>query len=333
MLDRLDEELGPHFFPPDPTGKDPRKCQVCGTGRLSLKLGKFGAFIGCSNYPECRYTRPLAVAGGDNGGADDGLNAGARELGVDPVTSLPVTLRKGPYGPYVQLGETVPVEKGKKKPKAKKPPKDKTKGKAAKEAAAEQPAAEIAAPATPSAPAASEPVKPKRVSLPKGIEPSSVTLDKALKLLSLPRLLGNHPETGSPIKAGIGRFGPYLHHADTYKSLPAGDDVLEIGLNRAVDLLADAKPRRSPGKVIGNHPADGKPITLSAGRYGPYVSHGKVNATLPRGREEVGVDEAVALLAARAAKGPPAKGTSRGQSRGKGGGASAARTKKVPAEA
>jgi len=278
VLDRLDEELGPHFFPAAADGKDPRKCPTCGAGRLSLKLGKFGAFIGCSNYPECRFTRPLAVAGnGENGGADDGMNGGARELGNDPVSGLPVTLRKGPYGAYVQLGETLSAPKAKKKSK-------RTKG----ETEEQDPAA---------------PAKPKRVSLPKGTEAASLTLEKALKLLSLPRVVGAHPETGKPITAGVGRFGPYLHHGDAYKSLPAGDDVLEIGLNRAVDLLASAKPRRNPARLLGAHPGDGKPVTLSSGRYGPYVSHGGVNATLPKGREEISLDEAVALLAARAAKG------------------------------
>src|SRR5262249_26716936 len=153
---------------------------------------------------------------GENGGGDDGLNGGAKELGVDPETKLPVSLRKGPYGPYVQLGEAVPAEKKPKKaPKPKKP-----KGKAAKEAAAEQAATAIAPPAVPATP---DPAKPKRVSLPKGVDPQSVTLEKALKLLSLPRLVGNHPESGKPIKAGVGRFGPYLHHDNAYKSLPAGD--------------------------------------------------------------------------------------------------------------
>ncbi len=199
---------------------------------------------------------------------------------------------------YVQLGESVPVAKGKKKAKPK------AKAKKAKAAATDAVVPEAVA-ETP------EPAKPKRVSLPKGTEAASLTLEKALKLLALPRLVGMHPETGKPIKAGVGRFGPYLHHADVYKSLPAGDDVLEIGLNRAVDLLADAKPRRSPARLLGAHPADGKPVTLSAGRYGPYVSHGKVNATIPKGREEVTIDEAVALLAARAAKGAPAKGKGR----------------------
>jgi len=291
VLDKLDEELGPHFFPPSPDGKDLRLCPTCGIGRLSLKLGKFGAFIGCSRYPECRHTRPLSMSGNGDAGADDGLNGGAKELGLDPATNLMVSLRKGPYGAYVQRGETVSVPKAKKKVK-------KTKGKKDEP----EPAA---------------PEKPKRVSIPKGTEVASITLEKALKLLSLPRVVGAHPETGQPITAGVGRFGPYLHHGDVYKSLPAGDDVLEIGLNRAVDLLADAKPRRAQGKVVGAHPGDGKPVMLSAGKYGPYVSHGKVNATLPKGREEVSLDEAVALLAARAAKGAPTKSKGRSPSRAK----------------
>jgi DNA topoisomerase-1 len=240
------------------------------------------------------------VAGGENGGADDGLNGGAKELGVDPVTNLPVSLRKGPYGPYVQLGEAVPVEKGKKKPKVKAA---KPKAKKGKAAAADAETPEVAEPIAAVVP---DPAKPKRVSLPRGTDAGMVDLDKALKLLSLPRLVGNHPETGKPIKAGVGRFGPYLHHNDTYKSLPAGDDVLEVGLNRAVDLLADAKPRRAPAKVVGMHPSDNKPVTLSAGRYGHYVTHGKINATLPKGREEVTLDEAVELLAARSGKAVPA---------------------------
>src|SRR5262249_50667248 len=160
-------------------------------------------FIGCSNYPECRYTRPLAVAGdAANGGVDDGLNGGVKELGLDPKTSLVVTLRRGPYGPYVQLGETIAAPQGKKPPKKK--PKN---GEAA---------APVAAEAAPEGPP-----KPKRVSLPKGTEVAAVDLDKALKLLSLPREVGKHPETGKPIVAGIGRFGPYLNHNGIYKSLPA----------------------------------------------------------------------------------------------------------------
>jgi DNA topoisomerase I len=257
VLDALDEELGPHFFPESGDGRDPRLCPGCNNGRLSLKLGKYGAFIGCSNYPECRYTRPLAVenGNGENGHAD----IGPRELGNDPSTSLPVILRKGPYGYYVQLGA---VEEGGE--------------------------------------------KPKRVSLPKGAVPADVTLDQAVKLLSLPREIGTHPADGKKIIAGIGRFGPYIKHGDTFRSLPAGDDVLTVGINRAVSLLAE--PRKGGGRrmptplrVLGNHPEDGAPVNLFSGRYGPYVSHDGVNATLTGDLtpETVTLDQALALLSAK----------------------------------
>jgi DNA topoisomerase-1 len=255
VIDTLDADLGPHFFPANDNGTDARRCPSCKEGRLSIKLGKFGAFIGCSNYPECRYTRRLGV---DNGEGDGEQLEGPKLLGNDPATGLPVTLRRGPYGVYVQLGEGNCDKKE----------------------------------------------KPKRASLPRGLSPADVTLDKAVGLLSLPRTVGTHPETGESIIAGLGRFGPYLKHGDAYKSLGPDDDLLTIGLNRAVALLAEpAKGRRTPpGKTLGNHPADEKPVTLHSGRYGPYVKHGKLNATLPRDREPESftLDEAVALLAAQA---------------------------------
>jgi DNA topoisomerase-1 len=265
VLDALDEDLGPHFFPADGSGRDPRLCPGCNTGRLGLKLGKFGAFIGCSNYPECRYTRPLAVENG-NGENGNGEPAQPRELGHDPVSGVPVTLRKGPYGYYVQLGSG---ENGGD--------------------------------------------KPKRVALPKGFSPADLTLDHALKLLSLPREIGRHPEDGKTIIAGIGRFGPYIKHGDEFRSLPAGDDVLSVGLNRAVSLLAEPRKgggRRTPTplRVLGNHPEDGAPVNLFSGRYGPYVSHDGVNATLPQdlAPETVTLEQAVDLIAAKGkAKGKP----------------------------
>ncbi len=273
VIDALDADLGRHFFPESKDGSDPRLCPGCGNGRLSLKLGRFGAFIGCSNYPECRYTRRLGIDDG-NGSETD---AGPKELGVDPASGLAVSLRKGPYGHYVQLGENSPP-----------PPKGTKRAKGEKAAKAE---------------------KPKRVSLPRGLAPSEVDLPKALALLALPRRVGLHPETKEMITAGIGRFGPYLKHGSTYRSLAKGDDVLTIGLNRAVALLAEAKgaSRRGgpPGKPLGDHPADGKPVTLHQGRYGPYVKHGKVNATLPRSlaAEQTTLAEALPLLEERAAKG------------------------------
>ena len=255
VLETLDRVLGVHFFPPSTEpGHDPRLCPTCGAGRLGLRLGKFGAFIGCSNYPDCRYTRQLSIA--SEGSAPEGTGDGPRSLGTDPASTLPVVIKKGPYGHYVQLGE------------------------------GEDKAA-----------------KPKRVSLPPGMDPGTVDLDRALKLLALPRLLGKHPETGEEISAGIGRFGPYLKHGASYKSLPKGDDVLEVGMNRAVELLAGAAARpRAPARSLGEHPKDGKPVTIGSGRFGPYVSHGGVYANLPKGRSEVTFEEALALLAAKAEK-------------------------------
>ncbi len=259
VIDALDEDLGPHFFPSARDGADPRKCPACDGGRLGLKLGKFGAFIGCSNYPECRFTKKLAVANGEGDEAEAALAQGPIELGQDPDSGVSVTVRKGPYGPYIQLGEAAPKAE-----------------------------------------------KPKRVSLPKGVTPTEVTLEQALGLLALPREVGPHPDDGKPVTAGIGRFGPYVRHDRKYASVPADEDVLSVGLNRAVDLLATAKSRggRNAGKEIGAHPDDGKPVTLHAGRYGAYVKHGRVNATLPKDKpaEALTLDEAVALLAERRAK-------------------------------
>jgi DNA topoisomerase-1 len=262
VIDALDADLGPHFFPDDPNhpDKNPRACPACADGRLGLKLGRTGGFVGCSNYPDCRFTRALAVPG--NGEEDDAL-AGPIELGADPKTGERVTLRKGPYGIYLQLGEP-------KGPKGKE--------------------------------------KPPRCSLPKGLAPAEVTLETALALLALPRTIGAYPETGEPILAGIGRYGPYVKHLSTYRNIPEGEDVLTIGLNRAVALIAEAPARRgggaSSGKEIGSHPGDGKPVTLHSGRYGPYVKHGRTIASLPKGEsdQELSFERALQLLAAKAEK-------------------------------
>jgi DNA topoisomerase-1 len=258
VIDVLNDMLAPHIFPPRPEGGDPRHCTVCGTGRLSLKLGKFGAFIGCSNYPECRNTRPLTAPA-------DGMEA-SKKLGDDPQSGLEVTLRAGRFGPYVQLGDAKDAKDGE---------------------------------------------KPKRAGLPKGTEPSTVDLELALKLLSLPREVGLHPEDGEPIKAGIGRFGPYVLHGKTYANVENIDEVFSIGLNRAVTLIAEkvAKgPRKGrfgadPGRAVGDHPKGG-PIVAKNGRYGAYVSHAGVNATLPSDitPDQVTLAQAVELLDARAAK-------------------------------
>ena len=264
VLDKLDEELGPHFFPAnDNGGKSPRDCPSCANGRLGLKLGKFGAFIGCSNYPDCRFTRKLGIVDPDADAASGANLDGPKVLGTDPATGKVVTLRNGPYGLYVQLGEAEGKE------------------------------------------------KPKRQSLLKGMTPDDVTLEKALALLSLPRELGPHPDDGEQILAGVGRFGPYVKHGTKYKTIPADESVLEIGMNRAVALLAEAKATgrgraaAKPIRTVGNHPADEAPVELYEGRYGPYVKHAGINATVPRDLkpDELTLDQAVSLLAERAAKG------------------------------
>ena len=261
VIDVLDEELGPHFFKKDGEGELMRSCPNCQGGRLGLRLGKFGAFIGCSNYPECKFTRQL-VTNGDDPSTEEGV-VGDRHLGDDPASGLPVYVRNGPYGPYVQLGDP-------------------------------------------------ETKKPKRSSLPKGSSAGAVDLETALKLLSLPRDVGAHPESGEMIQAGLGRYGPYLKYQGSFTSLKDGDDLLEIGLNRAVDLLAESAKKR--GRLLGEHPSGGE-VHLKAGRFGPYVEHSKLRATLPRGTDmaEVELAQAIELLAAKAAKGggTTKKGTAR----------------------
>ena len=255
VIDALNDLLGPHIFPDKGDGSDPRKCPACEDGQLSLKISRYGAFIGCSNYPECNYTRQLAS--NDN---DDQVPAGPVVLGEDTETGEQITLRDGRFGPYVQLGEGQ---------------------------------------------------KPKRASLPKGWDRHAMDLEKALRLLALPRLVGAHPETGKDIQAGIGRYGPFVLHDGMYANLESVDEVFEVGLNRAVTVLAEKAAnggRRGRGapqalKTLGDHP-DGGAITVHSGRYGPYVKHGKVNATIPKDTapEDVTLEQAIDLIAARAEK-------------------------------
>jgi len=266
VLDALNEALAPLVFPKREDGSDPRICQVCGTGQLSLKLGKYGAFVGCSNYPECNYTRQLSSEGGADAEASGVPET--KNLGKDPVTGEEITLRSGRFGPYVQRGE-------------------------GKEA--------------------------KRSSLPKGWTPATVDYEKAQALLSLPRDVGKHPESGKMISAGLGRYGPFVLHDGTYANLDSIEDVFSIGLNRAVTVLAE-KQSKGPGargrtaaaalKELGDHP-DGGAITVRDGRYGPYVNWGKVNATLPKARDpqSVTVEEALALIAEKAGKSGGKAGT------------------------
>jgi DNA topoisomerase I len=254
VLDSLNELLGPHVFPDKGDGTDPRLCPVCNKGQLSLKLGKFGAFIGCSNYPDCKYTRVLSPTGAENG---EGEKPGVKVLGEDPESGEEITLRSGRFGDYVQQGEGD---------------------------------------------------KPKRSSLPRGLKGEDVTLEKALALLSLPREVARHPTSGEPILAGIGRYGAYVQHGKTYANLGRNDDVLEIGANRAIDLIV-AKESGAGGsrfgggaaRVLGEHP-EGGPVSVKQGRFGAYVNHGKINATLPRGTDPASVTlvDALALIKAKA---------------------------------
>jgi DNA topoisomerase-1 len=252
VIDELDAVLSPHIFPIGEDGADPRKCPSCENGRLNLKLGRFGAFVGCTNYPECKFTRQIGAKSGEG-------DAGPVELGLFPGTEEKVTLRSGRFGPYVQLGEAE---------------------------------------------------KPKRSGIPKGTDRSDVDLELAVKLLSLPRQVGEHPEDGKMITSNFGRFGPYIAHDGKYASLETPEDVFTIGLNHAVTVLAEKKARgggRRGAETLKDLGADasGTAIKVLKGRYGPYVSDGETNATLPEGVEpaDVTMEQALQLITERAAKG------------------------------
>jgi DNA topoisomerase-1 len=248
VIDALDRDLGPHFFPAREDGADARGCPACGNGRLGLRLGKFGAFIGCSNYPTCQFTRRLEVSGTEANGEATVLE-GVKPLGHHPDTGEAITLRRGPYGPYVQQGEADPQSK----------------------------------------------VKPRRASLTRGMQADTLTLEQALGLLSLPRVVGIHPELREEIRANVGRFGPYVQVGTVFASLDRDDDVLVIGLNRAMDLLA----KKLAGiRQLGPHPKDAEPVTIKRGKFGPYAQHGKTVANLPKAVafDAMTLDEAVALL-------------------------------------
>ncbi len=289
VIDTLDQDLS-HFFFPNEEGAetDPRICKACDGGKLSLKLGRYGAFIGCSNYPECRYTRPLGGEDSETSEEAQEVAQGPKVLGLDPETETEITLRKGPYGFYVQLGE------------------------------------------------AEKKSKPKRSSLFKGMSPTEVDLALALKLLSLPREVGLHPETGKMIKAGMGRFGPYLLHESKYSSLPADDNLLEIGLNRAVVVIAEAAEKKgkggaSAGTELGKHPEDEAPVMIHSGRYGPYVKHGSLLASLPKEEDPATftLAQAVKLIAE---KGKPSGRKKATAAKKKTASDSTAKTKKAPAK-
>ncbi|HKT75699.1 MAG TPA: type I DNA topoisomerase [Sphingobium sp.] len=258
----LDKFLEPMLFPPKADGSNPRACPMCGDGQLSLRGGRFGAFIACSNYPECKFTRKFGQPGGKDGAEDTGPEV----LGQHPETGQDIVRKSGRFGPYIEMGE-------------------------GKEA--------------------------KRGSIPKDLPDGEMTLDWAVKLLSLPREIGLHPETGKPIVANIGRFGPYLLHDGKYGRLSSTAEIFEVGMNSAVAKLADAANRggrgsssREPLKVLGKHPRTEAEIKLMAGRYGPYVTDGTTNATLPKTIEQdaLTLEEAAQLIDTRAAAAPAKKG-------------------------
>ncbi|MFN3836261.1 MAG: type I DNA topoisomerase [Brevundimonas sp.] len=288
ILDALNESLGAHIFPDKGDGSDPRECPLCHQGQLSLKTSRFGAFIGCSRYPDCKYTRPVASPSAEDGSAE----SGDRELGMDPATGQPVQLKIGRFGPYVEIT----------------PP---------------------------------DGEKPKRSSLPKGWSPASLTLDQALRLLALPREVGEHPEDGKMITAGLGRYGPFVLHAGTYANVSDIDEVFEVGLNRAVALLAEKRAGRAgrgaaaaPLKDLGAHPETGEPIHVMAGRFGPYVKSGKINATLPKGTapEDLTLEDALPLLAAKAGAAPKKKAPAKKAAAPKKAAAKKPAAKKAPAK-
>jgi DNA topoisomerase-1 len=261
ILDTMNEVLGKHIFKDTGNG-DPRVCPKCGDGELSLKTGRFGAFVGCTLYPDCRFTRPFAGEQAEQGDIE-------RILGQDPESGLDVHVKNGRFGPYIQLGDTGETED-----------------------------------------------KPKRAGIPKGKTPEEMELDYALKLLSLPRVVGVHPETGDEIMADIGRYGPYVKAGKQSASLETPDEVFEIGVNRAVTVITERKakgPARAAGgsviKELGEHPEDGKAIKVLDGRFGPYVKYDKVNATIPKDEnpEELTLERGLELIAARIAKGPAKK--------------------------
>lgn len=258
VTEALDEYLDDYLFPPKDDGSDPRQCPQCGAGRLSLRGGRFGAFVACSNYPECKFTRKFAQPGGSAAGEEG-------EIGKHPETGEPIARKVGRFGPYIEMGS-------------------------GKEA--------------------------KRSSIPKDVP--ELDLDWAVNLLSLPRTVGVHPESGEQITASIGRYGPYLAHNGKYAKLAGTAEVFDIGMNAAVARLADAangggRGARTPAeplKTFGPHPESGGEMKLMAGRYGPYVTDGTTNATLPRDKkpEDLTAEEAVVLITEKAAKGPAKKG-------------------------
>ena len=259
ILDNLNESLKSHIFKTEEsTNKITRVCPTGCGGELSLKVSRFGAFVGCTNYPDCKFTRPISHKKVKEV-FDDII------LGIDEATSKEIKLLNGRFGPYIQLGNIEGKE------------------------------------------------KPKRATIPKDISPKEIDLEKAKLLLSLPRKIGEHPETGNEIFVNYGRYGGYLTCDNKNASLEDSSEVFDIGINRAVTLLANAKPGRlkssSELKTLGDHPTDGKPIKVMKGKFGPYVKYKTINATIPDSfdPETIELDEAIELIDKKMDKKPKKK--------------------------
>jgi DNA topoisomerase-1 len=259
VLDALNDALGDHIFPQREDGGDARACPSCADGRLSIRLGKFGAFIGCSNHPTCKYTRPVAPPDSENALGGDGV-----ALGAHPETGEAIALKTGRFGPYVQLGEGE---------------------------------------------------KPKRASLPRGWTPETTDLARALRLLSLPRDIGPHPEDGEMVIANIGKYGPYVQKGKSYANLAQVEDTFEIQMNRAVALLAEraeggkgrfGRAPKPPLKELGESPVTGKPVVVREGRFGPFITDGETIANMPKAvaPADMTLDIALPILAKKAETAP-----------------------------
>jgi DNA topoisomerase-1 len=258
VLDKVEADLKEHIFKVTEDNPNPQKCPECKDGELHLKLGKFGGFIGCSNYPDCKYTKPLGDAAMDINPNQPGIQT-ENEIGTDPKTGLKIYAKSGRYGPYVQLGENADKE------------------------------------------------NMKRTSIPRTMRPEAVDLNKALFLLSLPKELGNDDD-GEKLELGIGRYGPYVKKGGTYKTIPKEMSIFDVDLAEAKTLIAQAPiKKKTPAKLIGNHPKDNKPVELKSGRYGPYIQHGKTNASVPKSitelveqtGQEITLDQALGILEAK----------------------------------
>lgn len=267
VLNRMNDVLGTHVFGKDADGNTLKTCPLCNEGELSLKTGRYGAFVGCTRYPDCTFTRPFSDRNGEaTTNAADAANAANaanadRQLGIMPETDNPIILKSGRFGPYLEAGKNAQG-------------------------------------------------KPHRVSIPKPMTPETITLEDAIKLLSLPREIGTHPETGDMITAELGRFGPYLRAGKQSASLEKIEDLFDIGINRSVSVLADRQKNRTRGnrqisnnviKNLGEHPDNSTKIEVLNGRYGPYIKNGKVNATIPKGEdpESITLERACEIIAER----------------------------------